>query len=378
MIYLDHAAATKMAPEVLAAMQPFFSEQFYNPSANYMAAQKVRRALDAARADVAAVLGARASEIIFTAGGTESDNLAIAGVMQQFPNGNVVVSGIEHDAVLEPAAQFDRRVTAVNAQGMIDLADLRSKIDAKTVLVSIMYANNEVGTVQPIRKIAQLVGKIRDERRHAGNMTPLYLHTDACQAANYLDLHVARLGVDLLTLNGGKIYGPKQSGILYVSSRVALTPIIRGGGQERNLRSGTENVAAAVGFARALRLVQAARHDEGARLSELQVGAFKLIAEKMPQVVVNGSTKLRLPNNIHLTMPGQDNERLLVELDERGILAAAGSACSASDEEPSHVLRAMGLTDEQAQASLRFTMGQETTQADMATLVDTLVELMAA
>jgi cysteine desulfurase len=376
MIYLDHAAATPMAPEVLAAMQPFFSEQFYNPSANYMAAQKVRRSLDAARSGVAAILGARASEIIFTAGGTESDNLAITGIMQQFPTGNVVVSGIEHDAVLEPAAQFDRRVAGVNEQGMIDLEDLKTKIDDDTVLVSVMYANNEVGTVQPIRKIAQIVEEIRDARRHAGNATPIYFHTDACQAANYLDLHVARLGVDLMTLNGGKIYGPKQSGILYVSSRVNLKPIIRGGGQERNLRSGTENVAAAVGFARALQLVQTTRHEEGVRLGELQTEAFKLISERLPEVIVNGSMKLRLPNNIHLTIPGQDNERLLVELDERDILAAAGSACSASDEEPSHVLRAMGLTDVDAQASLRFTMGHATTKADVTKLVDILVELV--
>lgn len=377
MIYLDHAAATPMAPEVFEAMQPFFSGQFYNPSANYMAAQQVRRALDTARADVAAILGARASEIIFTAGGTESDNLAVAGVMQQFADGNVVVSGIEHDAVLAPAAQFDCRIASVNEQGMVDLSDLRAKIDDKTVLVSVMYANNEVGTVQPIRKVAQLVSEIRDERRLAGNATPVYLHTDACQAANYLDLHVARLGVDLMTLNGGKIYGPKQSGILYVSSRVNLGPIIRGGGQERDLRSGTENVAAAIGFACALQLVQASRHDEVVRLAELQSKAFKQVTERLPGAVINGSTKLRLPNNIHLTLPGQDNERLLVELDERGVLAAAGSACSASDEEPSHVLRAMGLTDEQAQASLRFTMGRATTLEDLAALVDVLAELTA-
>lgn len=378
MIYLDHAAATPMAPEVFEVMRPFFSEQFYNPSANYMAAQDVRRVLDAARADVAAVLGARASEIVFTAGGTESDNLAISGIMQQFPHGNVVVSGIEHDAVLEPAAQFDCRVADVNGRGMIDLHDLRAKIDDNTVLVSVMYANNEVGTVQPIRKIAQMVSEIRDERRHAGNATPIYLHTDACQAANYLDLHVARLGIDLMTLNGGKIYGPKQSGILYVSSRVSLQPIIRGGGQERNLRSGTENVAAAVGFARALQLAQDVRHDEGRRLAELQAEALRRLTTQLPQAVINGSTKLRLPNNIHLTIPGQDNERLLVELDERGILAAAGSACSASDEEPSHVLRAMGLSDEQAQASLRFTMGRATTQEDIALSIETLATLVNA
>jgi len=376
MIYFDHAAATPLDPEVLAAMQPFFVEQFYNPSANYLAAQKVRAALEQARADVAAVLGARSSEIIFTAGGTESDNLAIAGVMRQFPDANVVVSAIEHDAVLEPAGQFNCSVALVTEQGMVDLTDLESKINDQTVLVSVMYANNEVGTIQPIRQIALALERIRQERRQAGNTLPLYFHTDACQATNYLDLHVSRLGVDLMTLNGGKIYGPKQSGVLYVSSKVTLQPVIRGGGQERNLRSGTENVAACVGFAKALQLAQAKRRDEVERLSKLQATACKLIAEKLPQAIVNGSTKHRLPNNLHLTVPGQDNERLLVELDERGILAAAGSACSASDEEPSHVLRAMGISDADAQASLRFTMGQTTTETDLQTLVNTLANLV--
>lgn len=376
MIYLDHAAATPLDSEVLAAMQPFFAGQFYNPSATYMAAQHVRQALESARADVAVVLGARSSEIIFTAGGTESDNLAIAGVMQQFPEANVVVSAIEHDAVLEPAGQFNCSVSLVNEQGIVDLADLAAKINGQTVLVSVMYANNEVGTIQPIRQIAQLLEKIRNERRTAGNKLPLYFHTDACQAANYLDLQVSRLGVDMMTLNGGKIYGPKQSGVLYVSSKVQLAPLIRGGGQERNLRSGTENVAGAVGFAKALQLAQLKRHEESQRLGELQALAFKLIAEKLPSAQVNGSLKHRLPNNIHITLPGQDNERLLVELDERGILAAAGSACSAADEEPSHVLRALGCSVADAQASLRLTTGRDTTEADVRTLVDTLTEIV--
>jgi len=376
MMYLDHAAATPVDTEVLAAMQPFFTDQFYNPSAGYMAAQKVRAALERARADVAAQLGARSSEIIFTAGGTESDNLAVAGVMQQFPGGNVVVSSVEHDAVLEPARQFNCTLAPVDGKGVVDLAELEAKIDEKTVLVSVMYANNEVGTIQPLRQVAQLLEKIRTDRRENGNVLPLYFHTDACQAANYLDLHVSRLGVDMMTLNGGKIYGPKQSGVLYVSSRLMLQPLIRGGGQERNLRSGTENVAACVGFAKALQLVQAKRAQEVKRLGDLQSLAFDLIAEKLPAACINGATKHRLPNNIHLTLPEQDNERLLVELDERGILAAAGSACSASDDEPSHVLRAMGISDADAQASLRITTGQETTETDIRTLVDTLTKLV--
>lgn len=375
MMYLDHAAATPLDNEVFAAMQPFFADQFYNPSANYMAAQKVRQALEQARASVAAQLGARPSEIIFTAGGTESDNLAVSGVMRQFPDANVVVSAAEHDAVLEPARQFNCSAALVTEQGVVDLADLEAKINDQTVLVSVMYANNEVGTIQPIRQIALLIEKIREERRKRGNALPLYLHTDACQAANYLDLHVSRLGVDMMTLNGGKIYGPKQSGVLYVASRVQLKPLILGGGQERDLRSGTENVAACIGFAKALEIAQGRRHDEVKRLGELQALAFKLIAEKLPDAVINGSQKHRLPNNIHLTLPGQDNERLLVELDERGIVAAAGSACSASSEEPSHVLRAMGLSDADAQSSLRFTTGRATTEQDVRTLIAALADL---
>jgi len=372
MIYLDHAAATPMDPAVFAAMQPFFIEQFYNPSATYLAAQQVRAALEKARSDVALQLGARSSEVIFTAGGTESDNLAIAGVMQRFPDANVVVSAVEHDAVLQPAAQYNCSVALVTAQGIVDMADLESKINDQTVLVSVMYANNEVGTIQPIRQISRMLDAVRGARRLEGNALPLYLHTDACQAANYLDLHVSRLGVDLMTLNGGKIYGPKQSGVLYVSSHVQLQPIVRGGGQERNLRSGTENVAACVGFARALELAQAKRHDEGRRLGDLQELALGLVVQELPAAIVNGSRKHRLPNNIHLTLPGQDNERLLVQLDELGIQAAAGSACSASTDEPSHVLRAMGISDADAQSSLRFTAGRTTTDADIQQLVSAL------
>lgn len=375
MIYLDHAAATPLDSDVLAAMQPFLAGQFYNPSATYRAARKVRGALEQARASVAAQLGARASEIIFTAGGTESDNLAINGVMRRYPEAHIVVSAIEHDAVLEPAAQYNCSVALATGEGRVDPAGVAAKITDQTVLVSVMYANNEVGTIQPLRQIALELEKIRAERRQAGNTRPLYFHTDACQAANYLDLHVSRLGVDMMTLNGGKIYGPKQSGVLYVSHKVELEPLIRGGGQERGLRSGTENAAACVGFARALEIAQDMRREETERLARLQSKAFMLIEEKLPGAVINGSRKHRLPNNIHLTLPGQDNERLLVELDERGIAAAAGSACSASDEEPSHVLRAMGISDTDAQASLRLTMGRSTTEADIDTLITTLAAL---
>jgi cysteine desulfurase len=376
-IYLDYAAATPMDPRVLAAMQPYFMANFYNPSATYLAARHVADDLKSARATVASVLGARPSEIIFTAGGTEANNLAIHGVMAQYPGANMVVSAIEHDSVLAPGSRYDARQAPVANSGIIDTAALSRLIDDQTVLVSVMYANNEIGTVQPVREIAQMLDGIRKQRRQSGNMTPLLFHTDAAQAANYLDLHAARLGVDLLTLNGGKVYGPKQSGVLYVKAGLSLQPLVDGGGQEQGLRSGTENVPAAIGFATALELAQAMRHDEVNRLQRLQKQLIDEVTQAVPTVRLNGSKSKRLPNNVHLTFPGVDNERLLIQLDELGILAAAGSACSASNEEPSHVLHALGLSDAAAQNSVRFTLGRATTDHDITTVVQTLTQLLA-
>lgn len=358
-----------MDPRVLEAMQPYYAEQFYNPSALYLAAKKVGHELADARSKAAAQLGARPAEVIFTAGGTEANNLAIHGIMEQFPEGNMVVSAVEHESVLRPAERYTCRQVAVQADGTIDLAALEAAIDDKTVLVSVMYANNEVGTIQPLKEAAMI---IEQKRRARGGNLPLYFHTDACQAANYLDLHVSRLGVDLLTLNGGKMYGPKQSGALYVGAHVQLQPLVLGGGQERGLRSGTENVAQVVGFATALSIAQASQSDEVARLQALQKYFFDEIEKVLPEVTINGSRKKRLPNNLHVTIPGVDNERLLMQLDEAGILAAAGSACSASDEEPSHVLRAMGIGEADAQSSLRFTMGRQTTKANIDALLQAL------
>jgi len=295
--------------------------------------------------------------------------------MRQFPDGNVVVSGIEHDSILKPAHRYDCREVAVGPDGRIDLIDLGAKIDDHTVLVSVMYANNEVGTIQPIKDASRLVHDIRQQRAAAGNQRPLYLHTDACQATNYLDLHTARLGVDLLTLNGGKIYGPKQSGALYVKAGITLEPLIDGGGQEQGLRSGTENVSAIIGFAEAVDQAQGQRREEAARLSQLQQQAFKAIKAQLPEAHINGSMHHRLPNNLHLTLLGQDNERLLLQLEAAGILAAAGSACSASNEEPSHVLRAMGLDDAAAQSSIRLTMGRATTIAMIEQTIASLQKL---
>jgi len=375
-VYLDHAAATPLDPGVFSAMAPYFTENFYNPSATYLPAQAVRQALEQARAEVAVTIGVKSREIVFVAGGTEGNNLAIRGVLAFFPNCSVTISGIEHDSVRRAAEQYNCSVALTDAQGRVDLDDLVRKIHDDTVLVSIMYANNEVGTVQPIRQISGMLKEIRQDRAAKGNQTPLYLHTDACQAANYLDLHISRLGVDLMTLNGGKIYGPKQSGVLYVGGSVQLKAQIVGGGQERGLRSGTENVPAAIGFAAALVKTQKLRSAESARLSQVQKVFFDLCSQKIPGAIINGSQTQRLPNNIHLTLPGTDNERVLLELEKRGILAAAGSACSASSDEPSHVLKAMRVSDLDARSSLRFTMGRSTTLADIETLVASLQNIV--
>lgn len=375
-IYLDYAAATPLDPKVMAAMQPYFTDNFYNPSALYLSAKAVAKDISEARGRIAKHFGARPAEVIFTAGGTEANNLAIHGVMNQHPGANIVVSAVEHEAVLKPAHQYDCKEAPVKPDGQVDVAQLEKLIDDKTVLVSVMYANNEVGTIQPIRQIANTLEELRKRRKNSGNELPLYFHTDACQAAQYLDLHANRLGVDMMTINGGKMYGPKQSGVLYVRAGVKLAPQVLGGGQEFGVRSGTENVPAVIGLATALDEAQKRKDSEVERLQKLQRSFIGLIEENVPGVQVNGSRKHRLPNNVHVTIPGVDNERLIMQLDEAGIQAAAGSACSASDEEPSHVLRAMGMTDKEAQASLRFTLGRSSTEVDLRTTVDTLTRLI--
>ena len=273
--YFDYAAATPVSPAVLDSMAPYMSALFYNPSAVYGPSRLVRQHVEQARSQIAHWIGARPSEVLFTAGGTEANNLAIHGVMRSFGSEqavNMVVSTIEHEAVLLPASYYDVRHAAVSAQGIVDVRDVTAKIDEHTVLVSVMYANNEIGTIQPLRDIAHRLADIRDDRRRKGNKLPIYLHTDACQAAQFLDIHAARLGVDLMTINGGKIYGPKQSGALYVRAGIVLAPLITGGGQEQGLRSGTENVAACVGLAAALESVQSARRQEATAAAYCRIG----------------------------------------------------------------------------------------------------------
>lgn len=372
-IYLDYAAATPVDNDVLLAMQTFFSQQFYNPSSNYSDAKAVRQALELARSKVAQALGARHSEVIFTAGGTEANNLAIHGIMKQFSRPNIVISSVEHESVIAPAEHYEVRKVKVDETGRINIDDLGNKIDDQTVMVSIMYANNEIGTIQPIPEISRLV-TVKRRQRTSG--LPLYFHTDACQAANYLDMHVARLGVDLMTINGGKLYGPKQSGCLYIKAGTRLRALIEGGGQERGFRSGTENVAGCVGFGVAFDAAQKNRQAETKRLKQLQSQFINLLRETIPGVVINGSKKYCLPNNVHITIPGQDNERLLIQLDELGVLAAAGSACSASKQQASYVLAAIGLSETDARSSLRLTMGRDTQEASIKTVVGILKQLV--
>lgn len=374
--YFDYAATTPLDPQVLEVMLPYFSEQFYNPSAQYEVARKVKTALNDARGVIAHCIGSRPSELIFTAGGTEANNLAIKGVHEAYPNAEIVVSAVEHDSVLEPARACGARIVSVTKDGSVDLTDLTEAITDKTVLVSIQYVNNEIGTIQPLKEIAQLIDTIKRARQAVGNALPLYFHTDACQAANYLDIHVSRLGLDLMTLNASKIYGPKQIGVLFVKSDVKLVPQILGGGQERGQRSGTENVPAIIGFAKALKMVQDRRHDEARRVGELQHQLMQSLEDRLPQTDVTGSRKHRIVNNIHITVPGYDNETLMMQLDLGGIICAVGSACSASSEEPSHVLTALGMPHAQAQSSLRFTIGHGTTTEDITVLVDELCRLI--
>lgn len=363
-VYLDYAAATPVSKAVARAMEPYFSELFYNPSALYSGALEVKHALEEARSSVASNLGSRPSEIIFTAGGTESANLAIRGVMEYFPDSELIISAVEHDAVRKPAQLYATKECPVDSKGRVDLDALKSLITDKTVLISVMYANNEVGTVQPIKDLAEIVKEARRARAKKKNKLPLYVHIDACQAPQYLDVNTARLGVDLMTINGGKMYGPKQSGILYRKAGVLLSPQILGGGQEFGIRSGTENIASSVGFATALQVATRRRNSTNKLTSDLGK-YFMDELESRFKAVINGSKKKRLANNIHATFLGTDNERMLFSLNQQGVWAANGSACSASSEEASHVLLAMGLGEAHARSSLRFSIGRETTKEDI-------------
>lgn len=377
-IYLDHAATTPVRPEVLEAMLPYFSQRFGNPSSIHILGQEARKALEDARETVAHVLGCRASEVIFTSGGTESDNAAIKGValaLRQTGN-HIITSAIEHHAVLHTCHQleqlgFQTTLVPVDRYGMVDPDAVGRAITERTILVSIMYANNEVGTVEPIADIAQVV---RERGKALGRRIPF--HTDAVQAAGFLDLRVDALGVDLLSLSAHKFHGPKGVGVLYIRRNTPFEPLLMGGGQERERRSGTENVPGIVGLATALALAEEERPRVSARLSRLRDYFIARVLEGVPGAILNGHPTQRLPNNAHFCFPGVEGEPILLGLDMEGICASSGSACSTGSLEPSHVLTAMGLPPDIARSSVRFTMGRDTTEAEIERVLQVLPDLV--
>lgn len=374
-IYLDYAAATPLDKRVFAAMEPYLTEKFYNPSAAYQAARVVRAEYEEARHRLAMVIGGRQSEIIMTAGATESVNIALHGVMKQY-GGTVVTTAIEHPAVLEAAKQFDHVIVKPTPKGSIVAESIAQAITDDTTLVSVGYANSELGTIQPLKDIAHLISVVRQDRLRRGIHHPVYFHTDASQAAGHLDLSVARLGVDLMTLNAGKCYGPKQVGLLWVRGEVQLKPFVYGGGQERGLRSGTENVAGTIGFAAALTRAEKRRKTTTHQQSVLRDKLEYALAEAIPDLVVNGNPKKRLPNHLHVSVPNLDGERALFALDERGVMVATGSACAANKGTRSRVLEAVGMSDEMADGSLRITLGDPTTEEEIDSAVQAIIEVV--
>jgi cysteine desulfurase len=328
--------------------------------------RRAKRVLETARADVAELIGALPEEIFFTGSGTESDNLAILGAARaNSQHGNhIIVSAIEHKAILEPAKQlaeegFEVTKLPVNRHGIVKASDLMRLMRDDTILVSIMYANNEIGTIEPIAELARAV-----KTRAGSGFKPIF-HTDACQAAGSLTLDVDKLGVDLMSLNGSKIYGPKGIGVLYKRTNINLDPIVVGGSQENGLRAGTENVPAAVGFAKALQIVQQRRLAESIRLIKLRDYFITNLIQAVPQAILNGPPAKRLSNNVHVSIPNVEGESMLLMLDQFGIAASTGSACAATDLQPSHVLLAIGQSPEVAHGSLRFSLGNDTTKAEI-------------
>ncbi len=367
-IYLDYAAATPLDGEVLAAMQPYFSEKFFNPSSPYAPAVEVRRDYDDAKARLAHTFGATGGELVMTAGATESVNLAF-----QASHGHVVTSSIEHPAVLEAAKKGSYTLVEPNEKGRIAAEAIRAALTPETTLVSIGLANSELGTIQPLRHIAAIIEEERQNRVVEGNTTPLLFHSDASQGFGLVDIHVARLGVDMLTLNAGKIYGPKQVGVLWRKPSVRLTANIVGGGQEMGLRSGTENVPGVVGFAKAAELAVRKREQESARLQKLRDGLEKKLLEAMPDMIISGDKKHRLASHLHVSFPGIDAERLVFLLETKEVFVATGSACAANKHTASHVLIAIGCDESVINGSLRLTLGRDSDEVQIAKASEAII-----
>ncbi len=377
-IYLDHAATTPVREEVLDAMLPYFSQAFGNPSSLYGIAGESRNAIDEARARVAAVLNCRTSEVVFTGGGTEADNMAVKGVASTFDEpGDIVISSIEHHAVIHAAEQLERvghrvKTVPVDQYGVADPNDVKKRLGDRDAVVSIMYANNEVGAVNDIAEISRLATEHATEtgRRVA-------VHTDAVQASGKLPLDVKMLGVDFLSLSAHKIHGPKGVGVLYVKRGAKMDALIAGGGQERQRRSGTENVPGIVGMGMALALAENERNRFCAHTKELRDRFLAGVTERVTGIVINNSPSDGLPHIAHVSIPGLEGEPMLLGLDFKGICASSGSACSSASVEPSHVLVGMGMDHNRAVGSLRFSFGKDSTLDDVDYTVNALSEVVA-
>ena len=377
-IYMDHAGTTPLDPRVLEAMLPAFSDYFGNPSSVHTIGQEAKRALDDAREKVASILGCRMSEVVFTSGGTESDNAAIKGAaaaLQETGN-HIVTSAIEHHAVLHTCQYlenmgFDVTYLPVDRYGLVDPDDVAQAITDRTILVSIMYANNEIGTIEPISEIAALV-----KARAAAMERTIVVHTDAVQAAGFLDLNPSTLGVDMLSLSSHKFYGPKGVGVLCVRRGTPFLSQQLGGGQERERRSGTENIPGIVGTAVALEIAESEREYASGHCRVLRENIIQGIRERIPGAHLNGHPTMRLPNNVNFSFEQVEGEPVLLGLDMAGIAASSGSACSSGSLEPSHVLLALGQSADLARGSLRLTLGKHNTDEEAEYLFSVLTDLV--
>ncbi len=360
-IYFDNNATTPVDPEVLETMLPFFSENFGNPSSIHTPGQQARKAVEHAREQVAALLGARAGEITFTSGGTESDNLAIRGILfaDERPRKHVVTTQIEHSAVLQTCHALEERgvevtLLAVNSEGLVNPADVRKALRPETVLISVMHANNELGCIQPIEEIGRIAAE-----------ADVYFHVDGVQSAGKIPVSVEQLGADLLAISGHKIYGPKGVGALYIRKGTHIKPILFGGKDTRVHRPGTENVAGIVGLGKAAEIAQNKLQSEGARLGALRDRLEKGLLAAIPSAQVNGAHAQRTPNTANFTFLFIEGESLVIALDLKGIACSTGAACSSGAIEPSHVMTAIGLPAEKARGSMRFSLGRMNTDEDV-------------
>ena len=370
--YFDHAATTAVKDDVLKEMLPYFKESFGNASSLYSLGRKNKQAVELARNRVAHAIGCDAKEIYFTSCGSESDNLAIKGVAHaNYEKGkHIITSKIEHPAVLNTCKTLEKegfKVTYlnVNKNGIINLQELQDSITDETILISVMFANNEIGTIQPIKEI----GKIAKEKN-------IIFHTDAVQAVGNVKINVKELNIDLLSMSAHKFYGPKGVGALYVKSGIQFNKIQDGGHQERDKRAGTENVPGIVGIGKAIEIASKNIDNYNKKVKELRDYFIKKIQEMIPEIQINGDINNRLPGNANISFKGIDGEELLLKLDEKGICASTGSACSSGSSKPSHVLMALGLIAELAQGSLRITLGDDNTIEDIDFLIEEIVKVV--